>query len=505
MKDSTRNIIYGVLVGLPTMLVVWVFSLYFFGCGTTNTCTGIPQPDRTPVPTLLAATLPAPKVGAEAIAAKPRCQVAAVDLIGAWVNAGFPETATFNFTDLKSRNCTATFKEDVQQLFIESNRWYDGAPACITCHSSDVAKATKNMDLSSYAGIVAGSNRVGGAAKGTDILGGGDWSKALLHQMLYAPDGKTEINRPPMPLGRPATVPANGPVISAGTPAGAAETTALGTPETAATPTSVASAPTATAAAAPAVEVARPSNPGGPGEAVNQTGDPVAGGLLFNTNCVACHGEEGRGGIDNPGSTDGTVPPVNPIDPTLVDPDLKVFATNLDLFIQHGSTPAGPSPAKSMPAWGDTKALDQKQIADVIAFLIKINTATAPIENSPLDIARPSNPGGAGVAITLTGDPKTGEQLFVQNCAACHGPQGTSGIQNPGSTDGTVPALNPIDATIKSANPVVFAYNLDLFLEHGSKPEGPSPALQMPAWGDSGKLLPQQMADLIAYLISLNK
>jgi mono/diheme cytochrome c family protein len=510
MNDSTKNIVYGVLVGLPTMLVVWVFSLYFFGCGSTNSCTGILQPDLTPVPTLLAATMPAPKVGAEAVAATPKCSIAALNLIGAWVSAKYPEKDAFTFTDAKGANCTANFKDDVQKLFVTPNLWYDGAPACTTCHYADVAKATMNMDLSSYAGILAGSHRVNGATKGNDILGGGNWADALLHKMLFAPGGKTEIGRPAMPLGRPATVPAEGPVISAGIPSGAASAVST-TAATAATPTGVATsvsttagAPTATTVAA-AGEVARPSNPGNPGEAINQPGDPTSGGLIFNTNCVVCHGEEGRGGVVNPGSTDGTVPPLNPIDPTLVSADFKTFATNIDLFVQHGSTPAGASPAKSMPAWGDTNALNQKQIADVIAFLIKVNTATAPNENNPLDIARPSNPGGAGVAITLTGDAKSGEQIFAQNCVACHAQRGTGGIQNAGSTDGTVPALNPIDETIKSKNPVAFAFNIDLFLEHGSKPEGPSPALQMPAWGDSGKLLPQQIADVIAYLISLNK
>ena len=199
------------------------------------------------------------------------------------------------------------------------------------------------------------------------------------------------------------------------------------------------------------------------------------------------------------------MPALNPIDPTLVNADPKIFATNMDLFIQHGSTPEGTGPAKLMPAWGDTKALTQQQIADVLAYLIKINTANAPVENSPVDVARPSNPGGAGLAITLTGDVKSGEQIFSQNCVTCHAAKGTGGIQNPGSTDGTVPALNPIDETIKNANPVTFAYNIDLFLEHGSTPEGPGPALLMPAWGDSGKLIPQQIADVIAYLMSLNK
>jgi len=176
------------------------------------------MPEMTPIPTLIAATLPAPKVGVEAAAAAPKCHINALNLIGAWVSAGYPEREPFNFTDAKGANCTGTFKDDVQKLFVTPNFWYDGAPACITCHYSDVAKATKNMDLSSYSGILAGSNRLNGAPKGNDILGGGNWADALLRKMLYAPDGKTEINRPPMPLGRPANVPAEGPLISAGIP-----------------------------------------------------------------------------------------------------------------------------------------------------------------------------------------------------------------------------------------------------------------------------------------------
>jgi mono/diheme cytochrome c family protein len=123
--------------------------------------------------------------------------------------------------------------------------------------------------------------------------------------------------------------------------------------------------------AAPAIP--RPSNPGGPGESVNLKGDVAAGAQIFSANCVACHGLEGVGGVPNPGSADGTVPPLNPIDPLLKDPDYKTFAVNLDLFLQHGSMPAGPSPVFTMPAWGDLGALTQQQIADVIAYLISLN------------------------------------------------------------------------------------------------------------------------------------
>lgn len=132
-------------------------------------------------------------------------------------------------------------------------------------------------------------------------------------------------------------------------------------------------APIATTDPSATDDVARPSNPGGPGPALNLVGDPKAGALVFAANCTPCHNQEGHGGIVNQGSDDGTVPALNPIDPTLVNKDPKVFAYNLDLFIQHGSTPAGDNPARSMPAWGDQKRLTDQQIADVIAYVMSLN------------------------------------------------------------------------------------------------------------------------------------
>ncbi len=124
-------------------------------------------------------------------------------------------------------------------------------------------------------------------------------------------------------------------------------------------------------------EAAKPSNAGGPGEAVNLKGDAAQGQQIFANNCVACHGEQGKGGIANPGSKDGTVPPLNPIDSTMVSSDYKTFATNIDLFVQHGSVPeptqAGVTPALQMKAFGDQNLLTQQQIADVIAYVISLN------------------------------------------------------------------------------------------------------------------------------------
>lgn len=130
---------------------------------------------------------------------------------------------------------------------------------------------------------------------------------------------------------------------------------------------------------------------------------------------------------------------------------------------------------------------------------------TAAAQGAPEAVARPSNPGGPGPAVNLVGDAASGQQLFVANCEQCHNPEGKGGYPNPGSDDGTVPALNPVDPTLKSADYKEFATNLDLFIEHGSKPAGPNPARSMLPWGDKGLLTPQEIADVIAYVISLNK
>ena len=117
------------------------------------------------------------------------------------------------------------------------------------------------------------------------------------------------------------------------------------------------------------------------------------------------------------------------------------------------------------------------------------------------DCAKP----GPAITQNLKGDATAGQKVFVDNCEKCHGKQGATGIDNPGSTDGTVPNLNPIDSAFTTKDPAAFAAQIDAFVEHGSTPDGPSPKNVMDSWGDSGKLTPQQIADVIAYVISLNK
>lgn len=177
------------------------------------------------------------------------------------------------------------------------------------------------------------------------------------------------VDRTPIPTLVPGTLPAGAPIkwMATFTPTPASST--IGTPA-ASGGTSATPPPTEPQ---PASVVRRPSNPGGPGPAIDLAGNSDSGKQIFAQRCQICHGVEGRGGNPNPGSASGTIPSLNPVQASLVSRDYRTFATNLDLFIEHGSTPAGFYPVYTMPAWGDGGALTPQEIADVIAYIISLN------------------------------------------------------------------------------------------------------------------------------------
>lgn len=209
MKSDFKTWMMALVFGLPVMLGLYIAFLAFGNCpGGDCTRAALPPIIHTPIPTLIPATLPAQAAGG-AEAAGSKCTVTAEVVLGAWVNAGYPETDAFGFTDLNGASCEATFK-DLQVLFTEANLWYSGALPCASCHNSDIATASAQMDLSSYAGIVAGALRTSPDAKGQDILGGGVWEQSKLRDMLFV--------QKLMPLGRPAgAVPDAGPTVVLGT------------------------------------------------------------------------------------------------------------------------------------------------------------------------------------------------------------------------------------------------------------------------------------------------
>jgi mono/diheme cytochrome c family protein len=256
-------------------------------------------------------------------------------------------------------------------------------------------------------------------------------------------------------------------------------------------------APGATLTLVPAIQVAS-----APTSAVSEQGDPAIGIQVFVRNCSPCHGALAQG-VSAPALRDN--PFIRSVN------DQAVFATIAD-----------GRPGTAMPAWLQANGgpLTERQINSVVAFLRTIQnvpmlptatplppepTETPAPPNAPTpEPARPSNPGGPGPAVTLKGDAARGKPLFGTYCAACHGPEGVMGVPNPDSDDGSVPPLNPIDPTIASQDPKVFATHIDLFIEHGSVPSGPGPEVVMPPFGDLKLLTDQQIADVIAYVMNLN-
>jgi mono/diheme cytochrome c family protein len=102
-------------------------------------------------------------------------------------------------------------------------------------------------------------------------------------------------------------------------------------------------------------------------------GNVVHGALLFQQDCESCHGTNGKGGVPNPGSLSGKVPPLNPINKNLFSKMPQAFAENIDRIIQHGSAPPGSNPQLHMEDYGDSRALTQQEIANIEAYILNIN------------------------------------------------------------------------------------------------------------------------------------
>jgi len=213
--DDVRKLIYGVVIAFGLMIAGWFGLIYVSACGFTLTCLrGSPLIDRTPIPTLIPATLPAPDHSRRTEFNK--CQVSTVDLIGAWVSAGQPEGEAFSFTDVNGASCVGTFQEDVRPLFVNSNLWYAGALACSSCHNSALLTTNAGLDLSSYQAMRMGSRREDDSDQGNDIFSAGAWDESILYDWLFL--------RKHIPLARPPELAAEGPVIYAGTRLSAAAT-----------------------------------------------------------------------------------------------------------------------------------------------------------------------------------------------------------------------------------------------------------------------------------------
>ena len=209
MNDDTRRLVYGTIIAFLAFITAWLGFVYISACGFTLTCIqGAQLVVRTPIPTLIPVrhAQQGPEASAEEF---DKCQIAATDLIGAWVTAGHPETEAFPFTDLNGQDCQATY-EDIQPLLSENSIWFPGSLGCTSCHNADLTDRSAGLDLSSYEAISLGARRVAeSTSPGTDIFGGGAWEDSLLYEVLvnqglttqgHSPDG--EPSNPVLYLGQ---------------------------------------------------------------------------------------------------------------------------------------------------------------------------------------------------------------------------------------------------------------------------------------------------------------
>ncbi len=134
-------------------------------------------------------------------------------------------------------------------------------------------------------------------------------------------------------------------------------------------------------------------------------GDPTlmqtvreTGGALFGDNCAVCHGVDARGGPGYPDLTDAA---------WLWGGDPEVVAETLRVGINstHEETRAS-----QMMAFGRDQMLDRATILDVVTYVQSLSTP---------ELAA----GPQADAVTA------GAATFAENCAACHGEDGTGGVE----------------------------------------------------------------------------
>jgi len=222
--NDVRKMIFGAIIGLFVFVGLMIGIVYVSACGLTFTCNRAdPKVDRTPIPTLIPASHTESQAGqGQSMTEFNKCQVNAVDLIGAWVAAGTPEIGPFPFTSINGESCEGRYT-DIQPLFVENGLWKTGAIGCVSCHNADLTDRSSGLDLSSYDAILLGSRRVAGStSKGNEILGNGDWQKSVLYDVL--------VNQALIPEGHSADAPGSPLILFAGQKVAAPTVTATPTP-----------------------------------------------------------------------------------------------------------------------------------------------------------------------------------------------------------------------------------------------------------------------------------
>ncbi|GAB4527925.1 MAG: hypothetical protein Fur0018_13760 [Anaerolineales bacterium] len=117
------------------------------------------------------------------VVGKGECEVAAVDLIGAWVDAGASDTAAFTFTAADGSTCQGAFADEILPFFTQPGMWFPNSPSCNSCHNGNTDTSLHEMDLNTYEGIMKGAD-VLSSPPGVPIIVPGDWHASKLRDRL---------------------------------------------------------------------------------------------------------------------------------------------------------------------------------------------------------------------------------------------------------------------------------------------------------------------------------
>lgn len=163
-----------------------------------------------------------------------------------------------------------------------------------------------------------------------------------------------------------------------------------------------------------------------------QLGESIArGALSYDAYCGGCHGQRGEG-------LAGIYPPLNAEDLWTGREEIAFYGTYED-YVQLNIS-AG-HPASRMPSWSTEFGgpLREDQIRDLTNYVLNWQGPQPPGARVALAGPEPTKPpqGTPGAVVTTpdappgAGDAANGEQIFVQNCSACHGAAAEGGALGP--------------------------------------------------------------------------